>query len=98
MEEDSLVRNLKNRVDRMTVDHLIYLFVPEILDQRNRALKKADFEKADQYSEVLKYVGTKVSIDIYNIDDFDFIQNPELIVPTPHEIINQKSTKNIPNN
>ncbi len=98
MEEDNLVRNLKNRVDRMTADHLIYLFVPEMLDQRNRALQSADLEKADQYSEVLKYVGTKVNIDIYNIDDFDSIQNPALIVPTPDEIINQKSTKNIPNN
>jgi hypothetical protein len=95
---DSFIDGLKNRVDQMSDDNLIYLFVPEMLDRRNEALLVADYEKADQYSEVLTYVGSKINIEIYNIDNFDFIQHPTRIVPTPEEIINQKPAKNIPNN
>ncbi len=50
------------------------------------------------YSEVLAYIATKVNIDVYNINDLDFIENTQFIVPEPYQIINQKSVKNIPNN
>ncbi len=97
-EKNSFVDGLKNRVDQMSDDHLVYLFVPEILDRRNEAILAANYDRADQYSEVLKYVGSKINIEIYDVDNMDFIQHPTRIVPTPEEIINQKPVKNIPNN
>jgi len=95
---DKFVENLKNQADIMSADQLIYLFVPEMLGRRTDALADGDQKKADQYSEVLDYVGTKVELDVYDADGYDFFQNTELKVPSPDQIINQKPTKNIPNN
>ena len=82
----------------MSDDHIVYLFVPEALDRRRAAFLMGDFKMADRYSAVLDYVRTKINIDIYNIDEIDFLQSPARIVPTPDEIINQKPTRGIPNN
>ena len=97
-EKDSFIEGLKNRVDLMSDDHLVYLFVPEMLDRRNEAYLNADYEMADKYSAVLEYVGSKINIEIYDINNFDFVQHPTRIVPTPDEIINQKPAKDVPNN
>ena len=92
------LKSLKNTVDQMSSDHLVYLFVPEMLDRRNIAIINKDKESELLYAEVLAYIATKVNIDVYNINDIDFIQNTQFLVPTPTQIINQKPAKNIPNN
>ena len=95
---DEFIELMKRNIDLLSPDHIVYLFVPEILDRRNDALKHDNYAKAFQYTEVLKYISTKVDIGSYDVDNFDYIQNVEAIVPTPHQIINQKPIKNIPNN
>jgi len=95
---DDFVRKLKNRADMMSSDQLIFLLIPEMLERRNDALQVNNQKRVDQYSEVLDYIGTKVDMELYEIDNLDIIQNTEFIVPSPSEIINKKSPKDIPNN
>ena len=93
---DDFVRDLQSRFDNMTVDQIVYLFVPEVLHLKDVYEKRGDEEKVRGCQEVLAYVKTKVELDDFKV--FDEFSNPKFIVPSPSEIINKKSPSGIPNN
>ena len=87
---------MKSRVDSMTEDQLIYMFVPEIIHLKEIYEKQSNQERVDGCMEILKYVKTRVELDNYKV--FDGFGNTKLKVPSPSVIINQKTLKDIPNN
>lgn len=95
MELDPFVETLKNRVDTMTEDQIIYLFVPELLVMKELAEEAHEIERVMQIELVLEYVKTKVELDNYKVFDFG---KPRLRVPSPDQIIKTKTPPNIPNN
>jgi hypothetical protein len=97
-EPDPFVEQLKDRVDLMTGDQLVYLFIPEMLAMKDIAESAGEHERCMQIDEVLRYVGSKMELDDFKVFDLGFLKNPELKVPSPQEIIEGKSHKDIPNN
>lgn len=93
---DNFVKDMKIRVDSMTEDQLVYMFVPEIIHLKDIYEKRGDKEKTDGCMEILKYIKARVELDNYKV--FDDLGNTKLKVPQPSEIINQKTLKGIPNN
>ena len=87
---------MKKQVDRMTVDHIVYLFIPEMLHLKDVAIARGDKSMEQGVTEVLKYIKTKVELDDFKV--FDETKNPKLIVPSVADIINGKSPSGIPNN
>jgi len=93
---DNFIRQMQDRVDTMSEDHIVFLFVPEMLAMKELAEKDRKFEKIAAIDEVLNYAKTKVELDNFKI--FQDIYNPKLVVPSPSDIINNKSPNGIPNN
>jgi hypothetical protein len=90
---DSFIRQMKGRVDLMTPDHIIYLFIPEMLYLKDIAVGRGDKKMEEGITEILKYVSEKVELDQFKCFDI-----PKLVVPSPTAIINGTSPKHIPNN
>lgn len=80
----------------MTEDQLVFLFVPEMVHLKDKALEKGESEAVSKYMEIIAYVKTKVELDSMKIRDD--IGNPKFIVPSPDAIINKRSPKDVPNN
>jgi hypothetical protein len=95
-EPDPYIETLKDRVDSMTGDQLIYLFVPEMLAMKELAEMDKEIERVIQIEEVLAYVRTKVELDSFSV--YDDIERVRYIVPSPEDIINGKTKGDIPNN
>lgn len=95
-EPDPFVEQLKNRVDLMSEDQLLYLFIPEMLYIKKEAEECGEIERVIQIEQVLKYVGSKIELD--NGKVFDLEKRAKFIIPTPDEIINGKTDKDVPNN
>jgi lipopolysaccharide biosynthesis protein len=95
MELDPFIENLKNRVDTMSEDQIVYLFVPELLVMKEIAEDLNEIERVMQIDEVLNYVKTKVELDSFKVFDY---KNPKFKIPSPQQIIKGKTPPNIPNN
>jgi len=93
---DNFVKQMQLQVDRMTPDHIVYLFVPEMLHLKDVAIERGDKDMENGVTEVLKYVSTKVELDNFKV--FDETINPKFIVPSVSYIINGKTPAGIPNN
>lgn len=93
---DNFIREMKSRVDTMTEDHIIFLFVPELMAMKELAEKDKNSEKVSDIKEILEYAKTKFELDNFKI--FNDNEKPKLIVPSPSDIINRKSPTDIPNN
>jgi len=90
------IETMKNRIDLMTSDQIIYLFIPELLAMKDIAEEKQDDEKVYEINIIVAYVKTKVELDEFKVhEDFG---NTSLIVPPPSHIIKGKSPKWVPNN
>lgn len=84
---------MKGRVDLMTPDHIIYLFIPEMLHLKDIAVKRGDTKMEEGITEILSYVRSKVELEQFKC--FDMLK---LVVPSPTEIIKGTSPKYLPNN
>lgn len=92
----SFVDTMKNRIDLMTSDQIIYLLLPELLAMKDIAEDKDDVIKLYEIEQVVEYVRTKVQLDDFKI--YEEFGNTKFIVPSPTEIIEGISPKGIPNN
>lgn len=92
----NFVKQMRDRIDRMTEDQIIYLLLPEMLHFKGVAEEAGDKDRLDDCQQVLDYIKQKVELDNFQVTDV--FGNAKFKVPSPSEIVNKKSPSDVPNN
>ena len=105
---DDYLNRLKQKIDSMNEEELMYILVPELMFVRDEMQIDGDVKKIKQIDEALEYIKQRVDFTFFYqnileenipIEQFKRRKNkPQSNFPTPNEIINGISPKNIPNN
>ena len=104
MEE--YLKRLKQKIDAMTDEEIMYVLVPELMFIRDEADMDGDTDKIKKIDEALAYIRERIDFkDFYmNLSEENVPierfkrRKSKPRMPSPNEIIHGKPPKDIPNN